>query len=95
MDQIIWRPLASSILLPSPQAYEEDELDLSEDKKRVLNFNNGTNHELACIQGCSKKKVENIVELRPYMGWGDLVSEWVVMAQVMPIFSQVVPKNLH
>ena len=25
------------------------------------------------IQGCSKKKVENIKELRPFIGWGDLV----------------------
>ncbi len=52
-----------------------DEANLSEDKRRVLRFfNDGTPHELACIQGCSKKKVENIVELRPYEGWGDLVS---------------------
>ena len=55
---------------------EEDEENLSDDKRRVLNFfNNGTNHELAAIQGCSKKKVENIVELRPFTGWGDLVSD--------------------
>ena len=25
------------------------------------------------MQGCSKKKVENIKELRPFIGWGDLV----------------------
>ncbi len=47
---------------------------LSDDKKRVLNFfNSATDRELSCIQGCSKKKVEAIVELRPYDGWGDLV----------------------
>ena len=28
---------------------------------------------LVVIQGCSKKKVENIKELRPFIGWGDLV----------------------
>ncbi len=55
--------------------YEIDEDNLSDDKRRVLSFfNKGTSHELAAIQGCSKKKVENILELRPYTGWGDLVS---------------------
>ena len=52
-----------------------DEDNLSEDKKKVLHFfNEGTEQELACIQGCSKKKVKDIAELRPYEGWGDLVS---------------------
>ena len=51
-----------------------DERHLPEDKRRVLDFfNNGTDQELACIQGCSKKKVENIVELRPFEGWQDLI----------------------
>ena len=52
--------------------------NLSEDQKRVLKFfSEGTEQELACIQGCSKKKVENIVELRPFEGWTDLVSNFV------------------
>ena len=55
--------------------YEEDETNLSEDKKRVLKFfDEGTEAELAGIQGCSKKKVLCITELRPLEGWNDLVS---------------------
>ena len=57
----------------------EEELsdhNLSEDKKRVLKFfSEGTEQELACIQGCSKKKVENIIDLRPFEGWTDLVKK--------------------
>lgn len=61
---------------PYGERTEEDEANLPEDKRRVLNFFNvGTAHELAAIQGCSKKKVENIMELRPYTGWGDLVQK--------------------
>jgi len=53
-----------------------DNSRLTDDKRRVLNFfNKGTEQELACIQGCSKKKVENILELRPYEGWADLVQK--------------------
>ena len=53
-----------------------DENRLSEDQKRVLGFfNTASDHELAAIQGCSKKKVENILELRPYEGWSDLVQK--------------------
>jgi SWI/SNF-related matrix-associated actin-dependent regulator 1 of chromatin subfamily A len=63
----------------------EEELDIADEgnmtpeQKRVLKFfNNGSEHELACIQGCSKKKVENIVELRPFAGWGDLVRKFQI-----------------
>ena len=31
--------------------------------------------ELAAIQGCSKKKVEVLLKMRPFEGWGDLVSK--------------------
>ena len=31
--------------------------------------------ELAAIQGCSKKKVEILLKMRPFEGWGDLVSK--------------------
>ena len=56
--------------------YEEDETNLSEDKRRVLKFfDEGTEAELAGIQGCSKKKVLCITELRPLEGWNDLVSD--------------------
>ena len=47
---------------------------MSDDKKRVLEFyNEGQVQELACVQGCSKKKVEVIIKLRPFTGWIDLV----------------------
>ena len=31
--------------------------------------------ELAAIQGCSKKKVDILLKMRPFEGWGDLVSK--------------------
>ena len=33
-------------------------------------------------QGCSKKKVENIKELRPFIGWGDLVRKMQLSRQL-------------
>ena len=58
---------------------EEEEIDenrLPDDKKRVLAFfNDGTPQELSAIQGCSKKKAEYILKMRPYEGWVDLVTK--------------------
>ena len=58
---------------------EEEEIDenrLPDDKKRVLAFfNDGTSQELSAIQGCSKKKAEYILKMRPYEGWSDLVTK--------------------
>jgi len=58
---------------------EEEEIDenrLPDDKKRVLAFfNDGTPQELSAIQGCSKKKAEYILKMRPYEGWSDLVTK--------------------
>ena len=49
---------------------------MTEDQRRVFDFfNEGTTQELACIQGCSKKKIVNIHELRPFESWRDLVSK--------------------
>ena len=45
-------------------------------------FNKGLPQELACIQGCSKKKVESILELRPYLAWSDLVKKCQVSRQL-------------
>ena len=53
-----------------------DDRPMTEDQRRVFDFfNDGTTQELACIQGCSKKKVHNILELRPFESWRDLVSK--------------------
>ena len=38
-------------------------------------FNNGTQQELTAIQGCAKKKVDILLKMRPFKGWGDLVSK--------------------
>jgi len=57
---------------------EEDPSDhnLSGDKKKVLKFfNTATEQELSGIQGCSKKKVAEIVSLKPFEGWVDLVTK--------------------
>ena len=48
--------------------------NLTSDKKNVLKFfNEGGDQELTGIQGCNKKKVVEIVKLRPFEGWVDLV----------------------
>ena len=36
-------------------------------------FNGATADELQTMQGCSKKKVEHIIKLRPFDDWDDLV----------------------
>eukprot|EP00095_Tigriopus_kingsejongensis_P007896 maker-scaffold1406_size42870-snap-gene-0.11 protein:Tk07896 transcript:maker-scaffold1406_size42870-snap-gene-0.11-mRNA-1 annotation:"low quality protein: swi snf-related matrix-associated actin-dependent regulator of chromatin subfamily a containing dead h box 1-like" len=62
---------------------EESEAHLSEDKKRVLKFFETANeHELACIQGCSKKKVVFVLKMRPLEGWGDLVRKILANKQL-------------
>ena len=51
---------------------------MSDDKKRVLEFfNEAQIQEVASVQGCSKKKAENIFKLRPFTGWIDLVRKFV------------------
>jgi len=56
---------------------------MTDDQKRVFDFfNEGTPPELAAIQGCSKKKVESIVELRPYLSWTDLVKKCQMSRQL-------------
>merc|ERR1711935_190693 len=61
------------------EAEEEEEINenaLPTDKKRVLEFfNDATEPELVAIQGCSKKKVQDILLMRPYEGWMDLVTK--------------------
>jgi len=50
--------------------------NLTSDKKKVLTFfNDGGDQELTGIQGCNKKKVIEIVKLRPFEGWVDLVTK--------------------
>ena len=50
--------------------------NLTADKRKVLTFfNEGGDQELTGIQGCNKKKVVEIVKLRPFEGWVDLVTK--------------------
>jgi len=50
--------------------------NLTSDKKKVLTFfNDGGDQELTGIQGCNKKKALEIVKLRPFEGWVDLVTK--------------------
>lgn len=45
------------------------------DRQLVLQFfNDASVGELAAIGGCSKKKAEVIVQLRPFTDWTDIVS---------------------
>ncbi|ELU04658.1 hypothetical protein CAPTEDRAFT_222942 [Capitella teleta] len=39
-------------------------------------FNDGTIEELMCVKGCSKKKAECLIELRPYEDWDDLAAKF-------------------
>lgn len=57
--------------------------NLTADKRKVLNFfNEGGDHELTGIQGCNKKKVVEIVKLRPFEGWVDLVTKLQTCAKL-------------
>jgi len=50
--------------------------NLTADKKKVLKFfNEGGEQEMTGIQGCNKKKVIEIIKLRPFEGWVDLVNK--------------------
>ena len=50
--------------------------NLTVDKKKVLKFfNEGGEQEMTGIQGCNKKKVTEILKLRPFEGWVDLVTK--------------------
>lgn len=45
------------------------------DRQLVLQFfNEASVGELAAIGGCSKKKAEVLVQLRPFADWADIVS---------------------
>jgi len=60
---------------------DEEEEGLSDEnltgaKKKVLKFfNEAIDQELTGIQGCNKKKVQEIIRLRPYEGWVDLITK--------------------
>jgi len=50
--------------------------NMTNDKKKVLKFfNEGTERELTGIQGCNKKKVQELLRLRPFEDWVHLVTE--------------------
>jgi len=67
---------------------DEDDEALSDEnltgaKKKVLKFfNEGGDQELTGIQGCNKKKVQEIVKLRPFEGWVDLVTKFQTTKQL-------------
>ena len=45
------------------------------DRLLVLQFfNEASLGELAAVGGCSKKKAEAVLQLRPFADWGDIVS---------------------
>lgn len=51
--------------------------DLIGDKKKVFDFLNTSNmNELSLLSGCSAKKAEAIMALRPFKGWVDMVSPY-------------------
>lgn len=57
---------------------DSDEMDerLPKIKAQILDFfQRATVDELALIAGCSLKKAQKIIELRPYQTWNDLVSD--------------------
>lgn len=61
--------------------YDSDSSDLDDTmtpaRQMVLSFyETATMDELLSIPGCSKKKAETIIELRPFSGWIDLVTKF-------------------
>ncbi|CAH0585486.1 unnamed protein product [Chrysodeixis includens] len=51
--------------------------DLIGDKKKVFEFLNNSNmNELSLLSGCSQKKAEAIIALRPFKGWVDMVDKF-------------------
>ncbi|XP_053609678.1 SWI/SNF-related matrix-associated actin-dependent regulator of chromatin subfamily A containing DEAD/H box 1 homolog [Plodia interpunctella] len=51
--------------------------DLIGDKKKVFEFLNTSNmNELSLLSGCSQKKAEAIISLRPFKGWLDMVEKF-------------------
>ncbi|CAH0692031.1 unnamed protein product [Spodoptera exigua] len=51
--------------------------DLIGDKKKVFEFLNNSNmNELSLLSGCSQKKAEAIISLRPFKGWVDMVEKF-------------------
>ncbi|XP_045536479.1 SWI/SNF-related matrix-associated actin-dependent regulator of chromatin subfamily A containing DEAD/H box 1 homolog [Papilio machaon] len=51
--------------------------DLVGDKRKVFEFLNTSNmNELSLLSGCSQKKAEAIIGLRPFKGWLDMVEKF-------------------
>lgn len=51
--------------------------DLTGDKKAVLDFmQNALPTELLLLSSCTEKKVNAIIEVRPFDGWRDLVTKF-------------------
>ena len=64
------------VVYDSDEEEEGPSEDMSSDQRKVLAFfNDGGDQELTGIQGCNKKKVVEIVKLRPFEGWVDLVTK--------------------
>lgn len=58
-------------------AEEEESPMMKGDRQLVLNFfNEASVGELAAIGGCSKKKAEVVVQLRPFADWHDIVHKF-------------------
>ncbi|XP_052753322.1 SWI/SNF-related matrix-associated actin-dependent regulator of chromatin subfamily A containing DEAD/H box 1 homolog [Galleria mellonella] len=65
------------------RVYDSDDSDneisdeLMGDKKKVFEFLNNSNlNELSLLSGCSQKKAEAIIALRPFKGWLDMVEKF-------------------
>ncbi|KAI5635804.1 hypothetical protein NE865_11502 [Phthorimaea operculella] len=51
--------------------------DLVGDKRKVFEFLNNSNmNELSMLSGCSQKKAEAVIALRPFKGWLDMVEKF-------------------
>lgn len=75
----------------------DDEIDVEKGKpdlrEEILTFfQNGTIDELSLIAGCSVKKAQRIVELRPYKTWESLVRTFFFCLSFLDLNKY---KNLH
>ena len=58
---------------------KEENVRKKPDQQLLDFFNNATVHELMTMNGCSEKKAEVIVAVRPFDDWDDLVSQMTVI----------------
>jgi len=69
---------------PSGNSREGTESSVSWNDSVLDFFNTATVDELSCVDGCSKKKSQLIVDRRPFTDWSDLTSKFDGAGKALP-----------